>query len=522
MQYHLVICEKPSMAAAVAAVLGANNRKNGWFEGGGHIVSWCVGHLVEFAPAEDYGEQFRCWSYDTLPILPDVWKYRVSEGKEKQLEVLRSLMNRADVDFIVNACDAGREGQLIFRWVYEQTKCTKSVRRLWISSLEDSAILEGFERLRPDADFDNLYHAALCRAQADYTIGINLTRLMSVLYGATLHVGRVQSPTLAMIVEREKAVREFVSAPFYTPTIDCGDFTASGERVDDFEAAVAVRDASNGRDGVVLSVEKQCKTTAPPKLFDLTSLQREANRLYGYTAQQTADYLQSLYTQKLVTYPRTDSKYITADMRDSVREIIGGVDFTPNIDRIVGAVSDHNGIIPTLESKTADISTLPSSERKIFELVRNRLIAAVSPEHVYESITVTLDCGGHIFTAKGKTVISVGWKTLSNKDDEDAAALPELAEEQVFSSVTAAIKEGKTSSPKRFTEATARVGYIYRVKDYMETYKVKEKSPPAKSERSGTESVLKQIKTSRSAPKSPGKPKQEPGKSKKNKNGEEI
>ena len=450
----LVICEKPSMAQSIAAVLGANQRKESWFEGGGWIVSWCYGHLVELAPADAYGEQYKRWSYASLPILPDVWQYRASEGKQKQFDTLHSLMNRADVDFIVNACDAGREGQLIYGLVHEQCKTNKEVRRLWISSLEDSAIRDGFAKLRPGADFDNLYCAALCRAKADYLIGINMTRMVSCLYGFTLTVGRVQSPTLALLVEREAAIQAFVAEPFYTPEIDCGGFTASGEKLYECEAAETVRAAADGRDAVVLSIEKQRKTTAPPKLFDLTSLQREANRRLGYTAQQTTDYLQSLYTKKYTTYPRTDAKYITDDMRGTVREIIGEVDFMPDIDRIIGAVSDHYAIVPTLESRNADISALPSGERNVFELVRDRLIAAVSPEHVYEAITVTLECGGHKFVAKGKTVIEAGWKIQPDEDDEDTAALPEFAEGQIFQAVSATIKEGKSAPKPRYTEDT--------------------------------------------------------------------
>ena len=318
----LVITEKPSVAKSIAAVLGAKNRGDGYLESGGWLISWCFGHLVELAPADAYVEEYKRWSYDTLPILPDVWKYRASESKKKQLDILRSLMNRADVDSIVCATDAGREGELIFRLVYDHCKCKKPVQRLWISSLEDSAIRDGFKNLRPGADYDNLYHAALCRAQADYVVGINATRIFSCLYGTTLNVGRVQSPTLALIVRREEAVRSFMSEPFYTPEIDCGEFTASGEKHKDFDTAEAVRAAADGQDAVVLSVEKQTKTTAPPKLYDLTTLQREANRLFGYTAQQTLDYVQSLYEKKLVTYPRTDSRFLTSDMEAGLPALV--------------------------------------------------------------------------------------------------------------------------------------------------------------------------------------------------------
>ena len=310
----LVVCEKPSQAQSFAAVLNAKKRRDGFFEGDNWLISWCYGHLVELAPADVYGEQYKRWAYDTLPILPDAWQYRVSADKKKQFDVLRSLMKRADVKSVVCATDAGREGELIFRLVYEQAKCTKPVQRLWISSLEDAAVRKGFDSLRPGADFDNLYRAALCRSKADYLVGINATRLFSCLYGVTLNVGRVQSPTLALIVNREAAINSFVSEPFYTPEIDCGDITASGDRVTDTAEAEAICNKTDGKEAVVVSVEKQKKTIAPPKLYDLTTLQRDANRLLGFTAQQTLDYTQALYEKKLCSYPRTDSRYLTSDM----------------------------------------------------------------------------------------------------------------------------------------------------------------------------------------------------------------
>jgi DNA topoisomerase-3 len=287
----LVICEKPGQAQAYAAVLGAKKRRDGFIEGNGWIVSWCFGHLVELAPPGAYGDRYKRWSRDTLPIVPDVWKYEASKDKAKQLAILRGLMNRADVDTVVCGTDSGREGQLIFQLVLDYCKCKKPVQRLWISSMEDSAVRDGFAKLRPGADYGNLYRAALCRAKADFLVGLNATRLFSCLYGgSTLSVGRVQTPTLALIVSREEAIRGFVSEPFYTPEINCGDFAVSGERQNDAEAAEAVRAAADGRDAVILSVEKAKKTAAPPKLYDLTALQRDANRLFGFTAQQTLDY----------------------------------------------------------------------------------------------------------------------------------------------------------------------------------------------------------------------------------------
>jgi len=488
----LVICEKPSVAQSISAVLNAKKRRDGFFEGDSWLVSWCYGHLVELAPADAYGEQFKRWAYETLPILPDVWQYRVSADKQKQFDVLRSLMKRADVKSLVLATDAGREGELIGRLVYEQASCTKPIQRLWISSLEDSAIRRGFDSLRPGADFDNLYKAALCRSKADYLVGINATRLFSVLYGCTLNVGRVQSPTLALIVNREAAINNFVSEPFYTPMIDCGAFTASGDKLTDAVTAEAVRAKTDGQDAVVVSVEKQQKTTAPPKLYDLTTLQREANKLFGFTAQQTLDYVQALYEKKLCSYPRTDSRYLTSDMAKGLPVLVqtvadalpfsggnnGGKKLAINPMFVVkdSAVSDHHAIIPTTAMPNADLSSLPSGERDILLMIATRLLCAVGKKHSYEVATAVLGCAGYAFTAKGKTVLDDGWKAIDsafraslktksgNKDEEgdgsdacgsgDDAALPKLSKNQPFTSVTAFIKEGKTSPPARYNDAT--------------------------------------------------------------------
>ncbi|MDR3278716.1 MAG: DNA topoisomerase III, partial [Oscillospiraceae bacterium] len=403
-------------------------------------------------------EKFKRWNRAALPILPETWKYTASEGKKKQLDILRSLLTRADVTTVVNACDAGREGELIFRLVYDYCKCRKPVQRLWVSSLEDSALRDGFAHLRPGSEYDDLCRAALCRSQADFLVGINATRLFSCLYGSTLTVGRVQSPTLAMLVERETAIAAFTSEPFYTPEIDFRQrdaapiFRAAGTRELSFAAAEAIRAAADGRTAVVLSVEKAQKTAAPPKLYDLTALQRDANRLLDYTAQQTLDYAQSLYEKKLITYPRTDSRYITEDMRDTVTALLGETDFVPNIDALVGAVSDHHAILPTKASQAAVLDTLPSGERGLLNLIAARLRCAAAPAHVYESVTVALDCGGSIFTAKGKTVIATGWKTQPDADGE--ATLPELSKGHTFDSVTASVREGFTTPSKHFTEDT--------------------------------------------------------------------
>jgi DNA topoisomerase-3 len=386
-------------------------------------------------------------------------------------------MNRADLESVVCATDAGREGQLIFRLLYDHCKCKKPVERLWISSMEDSAIREGFAKLRPGSDYDDLYRAALCRARADWLVGINATRLFSCLYGPTLAVGRVQSPTLAMIVAREDAVRGFVSEPFYTPEINCGDFTASGEKLKDAGAAEAVRVAAAGRDAVVLSAEKEKKSVAPPKLYDLTTLQREANRLFGFTAQQTLDYTQSLYEKKLCTYPRTDSRFLTSDMKDGLDRLVNltamrlgfiKVPAEVNAGAVIddAKVTDHHAIVPTPETQKAELSALPSGELNILRMLIVRLVCAVAPAHGYEAVTAVLECGGHTFAAKGRTVLQAGWKeidgafraTLKSKpeedDDGDGDALPELKKGRVFPSVTATVKEGKTSPPRRYTEDT--------------------------------------------------------------------
>ncbi|MCL1884652.1 MAG: DNA topoisomerase 3 [Defluviitaleaceae bacterium] len=479
----LVICEKPSQAQQFSAVLNAKKRQDGFFEGNDWLISWCYGHLVELAPADVYGEQYKRWAYETLPILPDDWQYRVSADKKKQFNILRTLMKRADVKSIVCATDAGREGELIFRLVYEQAACTKPVQRLWLSSLEDDAVRNGFENLRPGVEFENLYRAALCRSKADYLVGINATWLFSVHYGLTLNVGRVQSPTLALIVNREAAINSFVSEPFYTPQIDCGNFIASGDKATDAAEAEEIRTKTDGKDAVVVSVEKQRKSTAPPKLYDLTALQRDANRLLGFTAQQTLDYTQALYEKKLCSYPRTDSRYLTSDMAKGLLALAEAVSRAlpfsdgskPSIETALvvkdSAVTDHHAIIPTMAMSNVDLLSLPAGARNILFMIATRLLCAVGEKHSYEAIGVTLDCAGYEFSVKGKTVLSDGWKAIDSAfratlkakpfgDTEDAensengAALPELCENQIFPTVTALTKEGKTSPPARYNDAT--------------------------------------------------------------------
>jgi DNA topoisomerase-3 len=473
----LVICEKPSVAKATAAVLGANKRNDGYIEGSGYIVSWCYGHLVELAPPTDYGEEYRHWDKDALPILPEEWKYTAQKDKKEQIGILRSLMARSDVESVVNACDAGREGELIFRLVYEYCGCRKPVQRLWISSMEDAAIRKGFAELKDGTEYENLYNAALCRARADWAVGMNVTRLLSCLYMSTLPVGRVMSPTLAMIVAREEAVSSFISEPFYTTVIDTGSFLASGERLKTSGEAEAMRLACDGSDAAVISVEKKEKSEAPPKLYDLTTLQRDANRLLGYTAQETLAYAQSLYEKKLITYPRTDSRYITGDMEATALSVVGTVgdvfpfadaSFTPDLSCVINdaKVSDHHAIIPTKECVKADLGSVPSGERTLLTLIAAGLLCAVGEAHRFEAVTAILECGKNRFTAKGKTVMQNGWRAIDRSfraslkespDDgsgSDDTALPDLSDGQVFSSISASVREGKTSPPKRYTDDT--------------------------------------------------------------------
>ena len=474
----LVIAEKPSVAMSLAAVLGATERKDGYLEGSGYLVSWCVGHLLELAQPETYKEQYAKWRYEDLPILPENWKYEVPKDKKTQLALLCRLMKDKRVDSVVCATDAGREGELIFRLVYEYAGCNKPMERLWISSMEDAAIREGFDHLRPGSDYDKLYDAAVCRAGADWLIGINATRLFSVLYGVTLNVGRVMSPTLALLVQRESDIESFISKPFYVPEITCGGFTASGEKMTERSEAEKIRMDCDHNSAFVRSVEKQVKTIQPPRLYDLTTLQRECNRIYGYTAQQTLDYVQSLYEKKLATYPRTDSQYLTKDMQATAASLIlwlrdnmpfgKGCAGEPDIDRVTddSKVTDHHAIIPTVEIARTDLSELPSGERDVLTLLAVRLLCATTQANRFEAVTAMLDCQGYTFTAKGKTILQSGWKEVErihrmsirqseteHRENEDAA-LPVLKEGQTFETVSASLREGKTSPPKHYTEDT--------------------------------------------------------------------
>ena len=477
----LIIAEKPSVAATIAAALGAKEKKDGYIAGSGYLVSWCVGHLVQLAEAAAYGEQYKKWSYDSLPILPQEWQYAVASDKGKQFKILKDLMHRADVSEVVNACDAGREGELIFRFVYDVAGCKKPMRRLWISSMEESAIKAGFASLKDGKEYAPLYSSALCRAKADWIIGINMTRLFSCLYGKTLNVGRVQTPTLKMLVDRDAAITTFKKEKYYHVRLSLSGVEAASAKIHAADEAGNLKAACEAAQAVCTSVTREKKTVAPLKLFDLTSLQREANRIYGYTAKQTLDLAQALYEKKLLTYPRTDSSYLTDDMGGTAAQIAAmlagklpfmqGADFTPEISRLLDSkkVSDHHAIIPTMELAKADLAALPESERNILTLAGARLLMACAEPHIFEAVTAVFSCAGQEFTAKGKTVLAEGWKgferrfmaTLKKKadtedDEENALSLDvsPFAEGQTFDNPQAAITEHFTTPPKHHNEAS--------------------------------------------------------------------
>lgn len=467
----LVLAEKPSVAMSLSKVIGANQRGDGYMEGNGYLVSWCVGHLVELSQPEAYDEKYTKWRYDDLPILPEHWQYQVSASTKKQFGILKKLMQRKDVESLICATDAGREGELIFRLVYHQCGCKKPVERLWISSMEDSAIREGFQKLRPGTEYDALYEAALCRERADWIVGINATRLFSCLYGQTLNVGRVMTPTLAMVVMRDAAIRAFKPEPFYSAELKFRDFQAGGERMKEkAEAEKLVAECCQAGSAIITKVEQKEKSEKPPALFDLTSLQREANRQLGFTAQQTLDYTQALYEKKLVTYPRTDSRYLTDDMAPLVPELVSVIQQSFQIQADVPApvnaaqvinskkVTDHHAIIPTKTAASYDISSLPSGEQAILTMLAVRLIRAVGTPCLYAETVVEVECAGQKFRTKGKTATDIGWRRYAGKPSEEAeknagaGELPELSEGMTLELARVDLKEGKTSPPKRFTE----------------------------------------------------------------------
>jgi len=459
----LVVCEKPSVGMAVSAVLGAKTRHDGYMEGNGYLVSWCFGHLAELASADTYNEQYRKWRYDDLPIVPLKWEYLIKEGKHLQFELLRALMSRTDITEVINACDAGREGELIFRTVYYLAGCTRTMKRLWISSMEEDAIRKGFDNLRPGSEYDGLYQSALCRAKADWLVGVNGTRLFSILYHRKLNVGRVVSPTLALIVQRESEIAAFRPDTYYTAELHGDTFTAHSEKQRDKSDADRIVQECTGKSVTVKSVDSTEKTENPPLLYDLTTLQRDANRLLGYTAQQTLDYVQSLYEKKLCTYPRTDSRYLTEDMTAvlptlteiSVRVMERELPAAINTGKICNSskVTDHHAIIPTVSAGTADVSVLPKGEREILTMIARQLLCAVSEPFRYRETVVTFQCGEHEFTAKGKTILQNGWKAWLPEDPAETI-LPEFREGDVIPMEDVSVKEGKTTPPKRFTEDT--------------------------------------------------------------------
>ena len=470
-----MVAEKPSVAQAIGKVLGATSRKDGYWEGEDYLVSWCVGHLVGLADASVYDQRYSKWRYDDLPIIPEEWLYEVPKDKMQQFKVLSALMKDKRVTELVCATDAGREGELIFRLVYQKAGCRKPFKRLWISSLEDSAIRDGFQHLRDSSEFDRLYEAALSRSKADWIVGINGTRLFSTLYHKKLVVGRVQTPTLAMLVERDGKITTFRKEKYFNVHIQKDSLKASLEKLKTEEEAKRIAEACDKKQASVSSLKKERKTVNPPKLYDLTTLQREANRYFSFTAQQTLDLVQSLYEKKLLTYPRTDSQFITDDMEGTVRQVISilcrklplfdGVAYTPDIDRISNnaKVTDHHAILPTVQVEKLDIAELPESEQKILRLVATRLICATGEKHIYDETTMTVSCEGSLFTAKGKTVVQNGWKgielrfkaTLKSKEKEEPeTVLPEVTEGDILQNVVSSVSEHFTSPPKAFTEDT--------------------------------------------------------------------
>ena len=472
---YLVIAEKPSVAQSIAKVIGATTRNDGYLEGNGYIVSWCVGHLVGLVDASTYNESYANWRIEDLPIIPRQWLFEVAADKGKQFAVLHGLMHDERVSEIVCATDAGREGELIFRLVYNMANCKKPFKRLWISSLEDTAIREGFSKLRDGSEFDRLYDAALCRSKADWLVGINATRLFSALYHKRLIVGRVQTPTLAMLAERENRIKSFTKEKYFNVHISKDGFTADLEKISDETKAKEIAAVCNKKQAVVSSVTKERKTVNPPRLYDLTTLQREANRYFGFTAQQTLDLVQTLYEKKLLTYPRTDSQYITEDMAGTVQRVVSVICSSiptlsacipeADIQRVVdnSKVTDHHAIIPTVQLERQDISALARTEQQILSLVSMRLLCATDKKHIYDETKVTLSCAGHEFKAKGKTVVQSGWKsieelfraTLKGSDKEDdEPQIPEVREHDILPDVVSSVSEHFTSPPKSYTEDT--------------------------------------------------------------------
>ena len=469
----LIISEKPSQAFAYAKALGVKGKKDGYMENNEFIITWCVGHLITLSDPSVYDEKYKKWNYDDLPILPPNFKYQISKDKEKQFKVVKWLMNRKDVTEIVNGCDAGREGELIFRLVYMQAGCDKPFSRLWISSMEDSAIREGMANLKTRSEFDNLYYSALCRMWADWIVGINATRLFSLLYRKTLNIGRVQTPTLAMLTQRHDQISFFKEEKFYKVNVHIGGTTASTDRINDETAANNILASCKNFPVVCKSVLSERKSVAVPKLFDLTSLQREANKVLGYTAKQTLDYAQSLYEKKLITYPRTDSRYLTDDMGETLSAVLHMAtkvppfdsipNFYPSTEQVINSkkVSDHHAIIPTKELEKTDLSSLTNGEKSLLLLIICRMLCAVYYPYTYESVTTEFECHGHKFTLKGTKVMSLGFKEIQSlikaekdEDEEKDILLSDFHQGQVFENCEMDVSEHHTKPPKPHTEAT--------------------------------------------------------------------
>ena len=474
----LVIAEKPSVAKALCPVLGTITKKNGYMQGNDYIVSWCFGHLVGMFMPNDYGEQWSGkWNFEQLPMFPQTWKFKINSGCNEQFKILKSLMNDSNVSEIICATDADRDGECIFRYVYKFSGCRKPVKRLWISSLEEKAIRDGMKKLKDSSEYDNLYQAGFCRAKADWLVGMNASRLFSVRYRIPLTLGRVQTPTLAMIVKRDNDVKNFIKQKYFTVDLNCGNFIAVSERIDDEIKAQSIADMCNGKNAFVSEIKKELKTANPPKLFDLTTLQREANKFFGYTAKQTLDYLQLLYEAKLTTYPRTDSQYLSDDMEQTAIKAVSDVykafpefknelSYVSDVKRCINnkKVSGHHAILPTEKITVTDLSGLPEEQKNILMFVSAQLLLATSIPHKYENIKVTVNCENIMFSANGKTVRECGWKlieerikaVLKNKDniDENNSALPEIEQGQTFNNVSVKKSEHFTAPPKTYTEDT--------------------------------------------------------------------
>ena len=479
MSKFLVIAEKPSVAQSYAKNLSAYKREDGYLEGESCIVSWCLGHLAEYAQPEEYDPKYEKWQFDDLPILPEVWKLKVSKDKKKQFDVLKGLMNRSDVEYLVNGCDAGREGELIFQRVYDLAGCRKPVKRLWISSMEDAAIQKGFQTMKSEEEYKNLCMAAVCRAQADWLIGMNGTRAYTTRYFKRLVVGRVQTPTLAMLAERQERIEHFQKEAFYKVALTDGKLTVVSENIANEEAADLLAALCNGSTAVVTQMKKERKKSFPPKLYDLTSLQREANRYFGYTAKRTLDMLQELYEEKLVTYPRTDSQFVTEDMKDSVEELVGKmpvllpfVDYGQlghGIKRVINnaKVSDHHAILPTKEAVEKGIADLPADKKNLMMLICQQLVQATGEEYLYEQTDITVKCQEHDFKARGKIPVQMGFKEVEKAFKHLYVKAEPVEGKEKETSIPAGYEEGMrlfpvkaektthyTSPPKPFNEDT--------------------------------------------------------------------